>query len=182
MGDSTDMTGHPVVEHPFDADTRVDPTGDGHSRGCCPIAGTRSAGSSTRVEPGPAQRRPDGEVLDEVQGRTRRRHPASLPALVDAAAPVVLELGLAGSMTVQLTTHVRGRPAPGWLACRVATRYVIGGYHEEDFEIWDREGNLVAQARQLGLRRRVTSRARQGAVGHHRQRFTPAAGALARDL
>lgn len=121
MGDSTDMTGHPVVEHPFDADTRVDPTGDGHSRGCCPIAGTRSAGSSTRVEPGPAQRRPDGEVLDEVQGRTRRRHPASLPALVDAAAPVVLELGLAGSMTVQLTTHVRGRPAPGWLACRVAT-------------------------------------------------------------
>ena len=37
----------------------------------------------------------------------------------------------------------------GWLACRVATRFVIGGYHEEDFEIWDSTGALVAQSRQL---------------------------------
>lgn len=75
----------------------------------------------------------------------------SLPLLVDGAAPAVLELGVAGSTTLQLTTHVRGRPAPGWLACRVTTRYVIGGYHEEDFEIWDTRGNLAAQARQLAL-------------------------------
>ena len=50
-----------------------------------------------------------------------------------------------------MTVHVRGRPAPGWLTCRVATRYVVDGYHEEDFEIWDAAGRIVAQSRQLAL-------------------------------
>ena len=39
----------------------------------------------------------------------------------------------------------------GWLACRVATHYVIDGLHEEDFEIWDSTGQLVAQSRQLAM-------------------------------
>ncbi len=30
-------------------------------------------------------------------------------------------------------------------------RFVGGGYHEEDFEIWDSAGALVAQSRQLAL-------------------------------
>ena len=75
----------------------------------------------------------------------------SLPSLVDACAPVVMEIGARGSSTLELTVHVRARPAPGWLACRVSTRHVIAGYHEEDFEIWDAGGKLVAQARQLAL-------------------------------
>ena len=81
----------------------------------------------------------------------READPLALTALVDAAAPAVLELGAHGSATIQLTVHVRGRPAPGWLACRATTRYLIGGYHEEDFEIWDSEGRLVAQSRQFAL-------------------------------
>lgn len=75
----------------------------------------------------------------------------TLAMLVDAAAPAVLELGEVGSSTVELTVHIRARPAPGWLACRVSTRYLINGLHEEDFEIWDSRGNLVAQSRQLGI-------------------------------
>jgi acyl-CoA thioesterase len=75
----------------------------------------------------------------------------SLPMLVDACAPAVMELGARGSSTIELTAHVRARPAPGWLACHVATRHVIDGYHEEDFEIWDSTGRLVAQSRQLAL-------------------------------
>ena len=52
---------------------------------------------------------------------------------------------------IELTVHVRARPAPGWVACRASTRHVIGGYHEEDFEIWDSAGALVAQSRQFAL-------------------------------
>ena len=75
----------------------------------------------------------------------------ALPLLVDAAFPAVMEIGELGSSTLEMTVHVRGRPAPGWLACRVATRYVVDGYHEEDFEIWDSAGRIVAQSRQLAI-------------------------------
>lgn len=83
-------------------------------------------------------------------GDGRQPDLAALPLLVDAAAPAVLEVG-ALSTTVELTVHLRARPAPGWLACRAVTRFVAGGYHEEDFEIWDATGALVAQSRQLAL-------------------------------
>jgi acyl-CoA thioesterase len=81
----------------------------------------------------------------------RDADPIALAAMVDAAAPAVLELGERGSATIELTVHIRARPAPGWLACRALTRHVIGGYHEEDFEIWDSGGALVAQSRQFAL-------------------------------
>jgi acyl-CoA thioesterase len=74
----------------------------------------------------------------------------ALPLLVDSTAPSVLELGVT-STTIQLTVHLRAHPAPGWLACRATTRFVSGGYHEEDFEIWDSAGTMVAQSRQLAL-------------------------------
>jgi acyl-CoA thioesterase len=104
--------------------------------------------------PGWARGRPAGAARMEFWIRFRDGRdadPLSLPLLVDAAAPVILDLGYPGSATIELTVHVRGRPAPGWLACRVTTRFVIGGYHEEDFEIWDSAGRLVAQSRQLAL-------------------------------
>lgn len=49
------------------------------------------------------------------------------------------------------TPHLRAHPAPGWLACRAGTRHVANGFHEEDFEIWDSTGQLVAQSRQLAM-------------------------------
>jgi acyl-CoA thioesterase len=75
----------------------------------------------------------------------------SLAAFVDAAYPAVMEIGEPASTTLELTVHVRARPAPGWLACRVSTRYVTGGFHEEDVEIWSADGTLLAQSRQLAL-------------------------------
>lgn len=75
----------------------------------------------------------------------------SLPMFVDAVAPAALELGLRRMTTVELTVHLRARPAPGWLAFRTLTRYLEGGYFEEDAEIWDCAGRLVAQSRQLAL-------------------------------
>lgn len=104
--------------------------------------------------PGWLQGRPGGNPSLEFWMRFKEGREVdllSLPMLVDAAAPAVLEIGEIGSSTMELTVHLRARPAPGWLACRVTTRHVIGGYHEEDFEIWDTEGTLVAQSRQLAL-------------------------------
>jgi acyl-coenzyme A thioesterase PaaI-like protein len=75
----------------------------------------------------------------------------ALPALVDMAIPMVFGIGEFATTTIELTVHVRARPAPGWLAARARTRFVMGGYHDEDVELWDSAGCLVAQSRQLQL-------------------------------
>jgi acyl-CoA thioesterase len=103
--------------------------------------------------PGWFRGQPSGRPASEFWMRFADGRPAdllSLPLLVDSTAPSVLELG-AGSTTIQLTVHLRAHPAPGWLACRATTRFVSNGYHEEDFEVWDSAGALVAQSRQLAL-------------------------------
>ena len=87
----------------------------------------------------------------DPQAGPRDADTLALAVLVDMASPPVLDLGEFGSTTIELTVHVRGRPAPGWLACRASTRHIIDGYHDEDFEIWDSTGHLVAQSRQLAL-------------------------------
>lgn len=73
-----------------------------------------------------------------------------LAFVVDGAAPVVLELGR-GSSTAQLTVHLREHPAPGPLVCRTVTNHLAHGLHDEDVEVWDSRGVLVAQSRQLAL-------------------------------
>ena len=106
--------------------------------------------------PGWSQGTPSGNPTMEFwMSFADGREPDSfcLPSLLDAAAPAVVELGEYASSTIELTAHLRARPAPGWLACRVSTRYLMDGYHEEDFEIWDSKSTLVAQGRQLALLR-----------------------------
>lgn len=74
----------------------------------------------------------------------------SLVTVCDLLPPVTFDLGRPGwAPTLELTVHVRARPAPGWLKVRHATRNVAGGMFEEDCEIWDSTGRLVAQSRQL---------------------------------
>ncbi|MEV1044797.1 thioesterase family protein [Streptomyces sp. NPDC049916] len=76
--------------------------------------------------------------------------PLSLLLAVDALPPTSFELGLTGwTPTVELTTHVRCRPAPGPLRVALTTRNLAGGFLEEDAEVWDSADRLVAQSRQL---------------------------------
>lgn len=76
--------------------------------------------------------------------------PVSLLMVVDALPPVTFDLGMPGwAPTLELTAHVRARPAPGWLKVRHHTRNMAGGMFEEDCEVWDSTGRLVAQSRQL---------------------------------
>ncbi|MDJ1137201.1 thioesterase family protein [Streptomyces iconiensis] len=80
----------------------------------------------------------------------REPDPLSLLTAVDALPPTGFELGLTGWLpTVELTVHVRARPAPGPLRVSVTTRNLAGGYLEEDAEVWDSADRLVAQSRQL---------------------------------
>ncbi len=71
----------------------------------------------------------------------------------DAFPPTIfnVDLPVGWVPTVELTTHVRARPAPGPLRCVFTTRFVTGGFLEEDGEVWDATGRLVAQSRQLAL-------------------------------
>jgi hypothetical protein len=74
----------------------------------------------------------------------------ALPLLVDAAPPAVfaaLETGWVP--TLELTVHIRGIPADGWLRASIATRALMDGLLEEDCQLWDRQGRLVAMSRQL---------------------------------
>jgi hypothetical protein len=99
---------------------------------------------------------PSGRPLVRGWFRLRAEEAIDTVALVlatDAFPPTAFNarLPVAWTPTVELTAHVRARPAPGWLRCAFTTRFVTGGFLEEDGEIWDDSGRLVAQSRQLAL-------------------------------
>ncbi|MEV0278635.1 thioesterase family protein [Streptomyces sp. NPDC050610] len=80
----------------------------------------------------------------------RDADPLALLLAVDALPPTAFELGLKGWVpTIELTAHIRCRPAPGPLRVALTTRNLAGGFMEEDVEVWDTADRLVAQARQL---------------------------------
>ncbi|MHB1533723.1 MAG: thioesterase family protein [Acidimicrobiales bacterium] len=82
----------------------------------------------------------------------------SLLAFADAFPPTLLGSVAAGWVpTIELTVHVRGRPAPGWILGTFRTRFLLDGLLEEDGELWDSAGAPVALSRQLAL---VLSRGR----------------------
>ncbi len=80
----------------------------------------------------------------------REPDPLLLLLAADALPPVTFDLGLLGwTPTLELTVHVRAAPAPGWLRVVHSSRNLAGGLLEEDAEVWDAAGRLVAQSRQL---------------------------------
>jgi acyl-coenzyme A thioesterase PaaI-like protein len=87
---------------------------------------------------------PDADAVDTL----------GLLFVADAYPPAVFDLAAAPSTwapTVELTVQVRARPAPGWLATRFATRALTEGTFEEDGDVWDADGRLVAISRQTAL-------------------------------
>ena len=91
------------------------------------------------------------EMRGYFQLREERRPDAYLLALaVDALPPVIFGITRAGwSPTVELTWHMRGLPAPGLLRVAARSRHVSGGWFDEESEVWDSAGRLVAQSRQI---------------------------------
>jgi acyl-CoA thioesterase len=79
-----------------------------------------------------------------------------LALLADAWPPAVFgvaDLPRGGVPTIDLTVHFRQAPVSEdpWLLVRFSTRLAAEGYLEEDGEIWDRDGRLLAQSRQLAV-------------------------------
>jgi hypothetical protein len=80
----------------------------------------------------------------------REPDPLALLAAVDALPPATFDLGLTGWVpTLELTAHVRAVPAPGPLVVRQCARHVAGGRVDEECDVWDSTGRLVATGHQL---------------------------------
>jgi Thioesterase-like superfamily len=99
----------------------------------------------------------DGSTEARIEGWTRLadgRQPdvTSLILFADAFPPAVLDLYPASWVpTLQYSVYVRGRPEPGWIQGSFRTRSMVGGLLEEDGELFDSTGRLVALSRQLAL-------------------------------
>jgi acyl-coenzyme A thioesterase PaaI-like protein len=109
-----------------------------------------------RLDPATAgwmRRSPSGipEIRAYFRMRDGREPDAYLLAFaVDATPPVVFGLGaVAWAPTVELSWHMRAVPAPGVLRVAARCRHVSGGWFDEETEVWDCAGRLVAQSRQL---------------------------------
>ena len=109
--------------------------------------------------------------LPEMRGYFALREPRDPDALllalaVDGLPPVVFGLGATGwAPTVELTMYMRMVPAPGPLRVAARCRHVSGGWFDEEAEVWDAAGNLVAQSRQIARVGRGPARAAAGRPG-----------------
>lgn len=123
-----------VAREPFHeaVDVRLDPA----------LAGWR-AGGAERAEMRGWFAFPDGRAPDVF----------ALLLFADSMPPPVFRvLGPVGWVpTLELTVHIRARPAPGPIAGVFRTHHLTGGLLEEDGTLWDSTGTLVAVSRQLAL-------------------------------
>ena len=110
----------------------------------------------TRLDPKDAE--PGGSDKAELNGWNcfqdgREPDAISLPLFCDTFPPSPFSLlGVVGWVpTIELTVHVRRKPAPGWLQARFHCEDLSLGRMIETGQIWDSEGKLVAQCRQIGL-------------------------------
>lgn len=77
----------------------------------------------------------------------------SLPLFADAFPPSLFSrFGRIGWVpTIELTVHVRRRPAAGWIQARFECDDLADGRMIESGTLWDSTGSVVARSRQLGL-------------------------------
>lgn len=96
---------------------------------------------------------PSGRGVIQGYARVAPEEPDPYAVLVaaDILPPATFELGILGSWvpTLELTTHLRAVPAPGALRVRHRARVVAAGRVDEECDVWDAAGTLVASARQL---------------------------------
>jgi acyl-CoA thioesterase len=58
--------------------------------------------------------------------------------------------------TLEFSVNIRNIPTTAWLKCIFRTRFITCGLLEEDGEIWDQNGELIAISRQIAQYRTQT--------------------------
>ena len=83
---------------------------------------------------------------------------SSILLIADSFPPAVLSSqGMAAWVpTIELSVNIRKIPTTDWLKCSFRTRFITCGLLEEDGEIWDQKGELVAISRQIAQYRAHT--------------------------
>ena len=155
----------------------------GQWRGTTAADGTNGYAAQVEVLMDPATtgwRQDEPSGLPEMRGYFRLRDgqdpdPYVLALAVDGLPPVVFGLGATGwAPTVELTWHMRAVPCPGPLAVAARARHVSGGWFDEEAEVWDASGRLVAQSRQMARvgrgRIRTATPMAQPPIAHRRRR------------
>lgn len=119
----------------------------------------------TRLVPEDARYFPNGgkeqmELLGWVRFTDGRQVDlVSLAVFADAfPRATVLRTGVTGWIpSLDLTIQCMGIPAPGFIATRFRSRMLGNGLLEEQGELWDSDGKLVAVCRQSAIQRRKST-------------------------
>jgi acyl-CoA thioesterase len=99
-----------------------------------------------------------GQLSDrsEHKGWIRFKHQrpfdaVSLLLMADAFPPPVYASQGMGAWvpTIEMSVNIRKLPASQWLKCVFRTRFITCGLLEEDGQIWDETGELIAISRQI---------------------------------
>jgi hypothetical protein len=119
-------------------DNRIDPDDAGFMTGN-PTGRAEVSGWFTFADAAP-----DDQEIDAI----------ALMQVADSFVPVCFnhpDVPVSWAPTLELTVHIRATPVPGPIRCRFSSRFIQDGMFEEDGEMWDAAGTLVAQSRQLAL-------------------------------
>ena len=75
----------------------------------------------------------------------------SILLIADSFPPAVLSSQgmVAWVPTIEFSVNIRNLPTTQWLKCIFRTRFITCGLLEEDGEIWDQSGKLIAISRQI---------------------------------
>jgi hypothetical protein len=111
-----------------------------------------------RLDPSCAGWMTTGQLADRSEHKGwiqfRDGRPYDALALLLAAdcfpPPAYASLGLGAWVpTIELSVNIRKMPSSRWLKCFFHTRFITCGLLEEDGEIWDEGGELIAISRQI---------------------------------
>lgn len=92
------------------------------------------------------------EIKGWIKFKTERPFDVlSILLFADSFPPAILSSQgmVAWVPTIEFSVNVRNLPTTKWLKCIFRTRFITCGLLEEDGEIWDQSGKLVAISRQI---------------------------------